>query len=195
MKPGRADPAAESAQQGRGPDQPDQCRHSSAVQARRCRARASPQADYIVEREFNTAMVHQGYIEPHNAVGDLQLRWPRDDLLLDPGHFRRALAVRAGARHARGQYQRRPGRNRRRLRRQADDLSGAARAAAVEEDRPSGEAGHDAREVLRATGPTSGSHHPMQNGRDQRRQNDRRARSGWPTKRARFRARRSARAR
>lgn len=26
-------------------------------------------ADYIVEREFNTAMVHQGYVEPHNAVG------------------------------------------------------------------------------------------------------------------------------
>ena len=26
-------------------------------------------ADYIVEREFHTAMVHQGYIEPHNAVG------------------------------------------------------------------------------------------------------------------------------
>ncbi len=25
-------------------------------------------ADYIIEREFNTAMVHQGYIEPHNAV-------------------------------------------------------------------------------------------------------------------------------
>src|SRR5579883_1775657 len=27
------------------------------------------QADYVVEREFKTAMVHQGYIEPHNAVG------------------------------------------------------------------------------------------------------------------------------
>jgi len=26
-------------------------------------------AHYIIEREFNTAMVHQGYIEPHNAVG------------------------------------------------------------------------------------------------------------------------------
>jgi xanthine dehydrogenase molybdenum-binding subunit len=26
-------------------------------------------ADYVVEREFNTAMVHQGYIEPHNALG------------------------------------------------------------------------------------------------------------------------------
>ncbi len=25
-------------------------------------------ADYIIEREFNTAMVHQGYVEPHNAV-------------------------------------------------------------------------------------------------------------------------------
>lgn len=24
-------------------------------------------ADYIVERELRTAMVHQGYIEPHNA--------------------------------------------------------------------------------------------------------------------------------
>jgi xanthine dehydrogenase molybdenum-binding subunit len=26
-------------------------------------------ADYVVEREYHTAMVHQGYIEPHNAVG------------------------------------------------------------------------------------------------------------------------------
>jgi xanthine dehydrogenase molybdenum-binding subunit len=26
-------------------------------------------ADFAVEREFKTAMVHQGYIEPHNAVG------------------------------------------------------------------------------------------------------------------------------
>src|SRR5271154_6174152 len=26
-------------------------------------------ADYVVEREFDTAMVHQGYIEPHNALG------------------------------------------------------------------------------------------------------------------------------
>ncbi|MGH7905167.1 MAG: xanthine dehydrogenase family protein molybdopterin-binding subunit, partial [Candidatus Binataceae bacterium] len=26
-------------------------------------------AEYVIEREFNTAMVHQGYIEPHAAVG------------------------------------------------------------------------------------------------------------------------------
>ena len=29
---------------------------------------ASRAADYVVEREFRTATVHQGYIEPHNAV-------------------------------------------------------------------------------------------------------------------------------
>src|SRR5262249_9815534 len=26
------------------------------------------QADYVIERQFETKMVHQGYIEPHNAV-------------------------------------------------------------------------------------------------------------------------------
>ncbi|HYK63349.1 MAG TPA: molybdopterin cofactor-binding domain-containing protein, partial [Patescibacteria group bacterium] len=26
-------------------------------------------ADFVIEREFNTAIVHQGYVEPHNAVG------------------------------------------------------------------------------------------------------------------------------
>jgi xanthine dehydrogenase molybdenum-binding subunit len=26
-------------------------------------------ADYVIEHEFDTAMVHQGYVEPHNAVG------------------------------------------------------------------------------------------------------------------------------
>lgn len=34
-------------------------------------------ADVIVEREFNTAMVHQGYIEPHNAVAQYNpCIWP-----------------------------------------------------------------------------------------------------------------------
>jgi len=30
--------------------------------------RAFKAADVVIEREFNTSMVHQGYIEPHNAV-------------------------------------------------------------------------------------------------------------------------------
>ena len=29
-------------------------------------------ADVVVEREFDTAMVHQGYIEPHNASRAVQ---------------------------------------------------------------------------------------------------------------------------
>ena len=85
------------------------------------------QADYVVEREFKTAMVHQGYIEPHNAVGIYNADGHAHDLLLDPGHLRRALADFARARDARGQYQGRAGRDRRRLRRQADGLSRAAR--------------------------------------------------------------------
>ncbi|HKV55918.1 MAG TPA: xanthine dehydrogenase family protein molybdopterin-binding subunit [Candidatus Binataceae bacterium] len=40
------------------------------IQFKRGDAEASfKSADYVVEREFKTAMVHQGYIEPHNAVG------------------------------------------------------------------------------------------------------------------------------
>jgi CO/xanthine dehydrogenase Mo-binding subunit len=31
-------------------------------------------AEVIAEREFNTAMVHQGYIEPHNAGRAIQSR-------------------------------------------------------------------------------------------------------------------------
>ena len=58
-------------------------------------------ADYVVEREFNTAMVHQGYIEPHNAVGIYNSDGQAHDLLLDPGRLRRALDVRAGARACR----------------------------------------------------------------------------------------------
>lgn len=27
------------------------------------------EADYTIERDFHTAMVHQGYVEPHNAIG------------------------------------------------------------------------------------------------------------------------------
>ncbi len=90
-------------------------------------------ADYIVEREFNTAMVHQGYIEPHNAVGIYSSDGHATDLLLDPGNLRGALAQRAGPADARGQHPRGAGGNRRRLRRQAHCLPGAALGTAVEE--------------------------------------------------------------
>ena len=52
-----------------GPDQPTNVAASSCNSSAAMSQRASVPADYVVEREFNTAMVHQGYIEPHNAVG------------------------------------------------------------------------------------------------------------------------------
>jgi len=50
------------------PDQPTNV--ASHVQFKRGDLAAGFQAaDFVVEREFDTSMVHQGYIEPHNAVG------------------------------------------------------------------------------------------------------------------------------
>ena len=65
---GRADPAAGPAQQGRG-RQADQRRAALCSSSAATSTAGFKAADYVVEREFNTAMVHQGYIEPHNAVG------------------------------------------------------------------------------------------------------------------------------
>ena len=57
-----------AAQQGRRTRQANQRRQSSQFK-RGNLDEGFKAADYIVEREFDTAMVHQGYIEPHNAVG------------------------------------------------------------------------------------------------------------------------------
>ena len=55
----------------RNPEAPDKPTNVAAhVQFARGDLKAGfKAADHIVEREFNTAMVHQGYIEPHNATG------------------------------------------------------------------------------------------------------------------------------
>jgi len=42
--------------------------------------KATKVADYIVEREFKSSAVHQGYIEPHNARADEIIRLRRDEL-------------------------------------------------------------------------------------------------------------------
>ena len=66
-----ADHSADLRSKEDGPDQ--QTNVANHLQFKRGNlAEGFKAADYIVEREFNTAMVHQGYIEPHNAVGDLQ---------------------------------------------------------------------------------------------------------------------------
>ena len=59
---GRTDPGSPE-----GPDQPTNI--AAHIQFQRGDLEAGfREADYIVEREFKTATVHQGYIEPHNAV-------------------------------------------------------------------------------------------------------------------------------
>jgi xanthine dehydrogenase molybdenum-binding subunit len=59
---GRSDPGSPE-----GPDRPTNV--ASHIQFKRGDLEAGFRAaDYVVEREFRTATVHQGYIEPHNAV-------------------------------------------------------------------------------------------------------------------------------
>src|SRR6202011_3032503 len=59
---GRTDPGPPE-----GPDRPTNI--AAHIQFQRGELEAGFRAaDYVVEREFKTATVHQGYIEPHNAV-------------------------------------------------------------------------------------------------------------------------------
>ena len=93
------------------------------------------EADFIVEREFNTAMVHQGYIEPHNAVGIYNSDGQATIYCSTQGAFDvRSLSAQVLGIPA-GQHQGGARRNRRWLRRQDHDLPGADCGAAVEEDR------------------------------------------------------------
>src|SRR5271163_1889933 len=68
MKPGAPVLLHDLRNKEEGPDQ--ETNVASHVQFKRGDlAEGFRAADYIIEREFNTAMVHQGYVEPHNAVG------------------------------------------------------------------------------------------------------------------------------
>ena len=73
-------------------------------------------ADYVAEREFKTAMVHQGYIEPHNAVGIYNADGRGTIYCSTQGSFARALSDGCATRNARGEYQGGAGRNRGRIR-------------------------------------------------------------------------------
>ena len=97
------------------------------------------EADDVVEREFTTKMVHQGYIEPHNATAI----WNADGTVTvwtsTQGAFVGAHTARRDSAHAGRPDPRHPDGDRRRLRRQAADLPRAGGGAALEEDRPPGE--------------------------------------------------------
>ncbi|HEY2105683.1 MAG TPA: xanthine dehydrogenase family protein molybdopterin-binding subunit [Candidatus Binataceae bacterium] len=115
------------------------------------------QADYIVEREFETKMVHQGYIEPHNA---LAVSSPDGHATVytstqSPFEFRQLIALLAGM--PEGELKVVPA-----------EIGGGFGGKLVIYMEPlalllSKKTGHPVKfvmtgaEVLRATGPTSGS--------------------------------------
>ena len=127
-------------------------------------------ADYVVEHELQDRDGPSGVYRAAQRGRYLQLRRPCHHLLLDPGQLRGALAERRGARDSRGQNPRRAGRDRRRLRRQDHDLPRAAVGAALAEDRPSGEDDDEPRRGVARERPDLRRHHPLQDGRDQGRQ-------------------------
>ena len=131
-------------------------------------------------------MVHQGYIEPHNAVGIYNSDGHATIYCSTQGAFDVRSMSAAGARDSRGQHQGRAGRDRRRLRRQDHHLSRAALAAAVEEDRPSGEAGDEPRRGAARQRSDLGLHDQAARWARPKTARSPRPKSGWPTKRARF---------
>ena len=64
-----------------------QHRQAHRVRLRRRRAPASSQADVIVEREFNTKPVHQGYIEPHACIASVSEDGQADVWVPTQGHW------------------------------------------------------------------------------------------------------------
>ena len=97
----------------------------------------SQKADVIVEREFRTAPVHQGYIEPHAALASVSEDGSTEVWCSTQGHFIvRAHCARLLGMDI-GQDPRHRLRDRRRLRGQDGGLSRAARASRCRA-RPSG---------------------------------------------------------
>ena len=141
------------------------------------------EADVVVEREFTTKMVHQGYIEPQASTA----MWNPDGQLTIWTSTQGSFAVREQVtsemlQPPRLQGQGGPDGDRRRLRRQDPDLPGAGGGAALEEDRPPGEDGDDPRRGLRGHRPDLRHLHQGEAGREEGRHAHRRVRPTWPTR-------------
>ncbi len=91
------------------------------------------EADLVVEREFDTKPVHQGYIEPHACVASVSEDGQAELFCSTQGHYIVRAPLRQAARHGHLEAARHRVRDRRRLRRQDGGLSRAAGAGAVEE--------------------------------------------------------------
>ncbi len=134
------------------------------------------QADVVIEKEFKTAAVHQGYIEPHACCVRVDADGQTEVWSSSQGHFVvRALTAKLLNMPV-GDVRVRSGRDRRRLRRQDRDLSRAGRRAAVAEDRPAGQDHDDPRRGVQGHRPDLGLVDVGQDGRHEGRQDHRRRR-------------------
>ena len=74
---------------GKTTGKPLQRRQAPPVQAWATSDKGFAEAAVVVEREFHTATVHQGYIEPHNATALWNADGTRDDLVQHAGRVHR----------------------------------------------------------------------------------------------------------
>ena len=139
-------------------------------------------SDVIVEREFTTASVHQGYIEPHNATA----HWRADGQINIWCSTQGAFVVRAKHRRCpEGRRIRRAGHphgDRRRLRRQGLVLPGAGSRVAVAQGRCSGQGVDEPHRGIRGQRAGSRKLDAGQDGRQLVRQDYRCRKSSWPSK-------------
>ena len=126
------------------------------------------EADVIVEREYHTSTVHQGYIEPHSATA----LWNADGSLIiwcsSQGHFAIRDQTARIAGHSGLQSESDPDGDRRRLWGEDVDLPGAGRRAVVEENRASGEACDEPDRGVSGDRPHVRHPHPDQDGGEER---------------------------
>ena len=140
------------------------------------------EADVVIEREFTTATVHQGYIEPHNATamwnadGQLTIWESTQGAFTVQRQLAPVLGIPGGADPCHS------GGDRRRLRGENQPLPGAHRGCALQEDRASGQGADESRRGVREHGTDAWVIHPRQNGRHQGWACSPRPKPTWPTK-------------
>ena len=115
------------------------------------------QAEVVIEKDYTTQAVHQGYIEPHATLGVRGRGRPGPGLVDDPGPLPGARLLRPAARPRNLADPRDADRDRRRLRRQDRGLSRALGHAAQSQKSGKPVKMTMAREdVFRASGPAPG---------------------------------------
>ena len=127
------------------------------------------EADVVIEREFETSMAHQGYIEPHNGTAYYRADGTLDIYTSTQGAFVVRDSVAPLLQLSPSQVKVTPMEIGGGFRRQDSDLPGAAGGPALAEDRASGQADDEPRGSAVGDGSDVGHVHAGANGRQARR--------------------------